>query len=182
MLANLARRAAIPALLLALPALSLSQSMQVGSTHQYASAQSGGLGPSQQTSEVGLVLGSWIDSSTVALGAMSAQLYDQDGQLTFHLAASTSEYIAAEGEDRFGGISGQLYYGIVPTGIFVDGSWSLDAETNQGVFNLTFYIGGQSPTAPILFVGSAKGRLSAPIASGQESAATRDVMGRWNYI
>jgi hypothetical protein len=116
--------------------------------------------------ERGVLVGGWIDPSYAAVGSMAAGLYDEDGELEFDLSALLFEYIASAAGQRFGGIQGQLYQQGVATAIQVGGTWTIDTATNRGTFELDLYLGGVSPTAPLLAVGSVKGRLGAPQGPG----------------
>ena len=71
---------------------------------------------------------------------------------------------------RFGGISGSLYEGSASSGIKVSGSWTLDPATNKGTFELSCYLAGVSPTAPLLSLGSMEGVLGKPLVSLAQAA------------
>lgn len=170
----LASKLSCVALAAALPALASAQSGALSAT---SAATLGDLstvapllesmpfGPHSEL-ERGVIVGGWIDPSYAAVGSMAAGLYDDHGELEFDLFAQLSEYIASGAGQRFGGIQGKLYQQGVATAIQVGGTWNLDTATNRGTFDIDLYLGGVSPTAPLLAVGSVQGRLGAPQGAG----------------
>lgn len=170
----LASKLSCVALAAALPALASAQSGALSATSAATLGDLSTVAPLLESMpfgphsalERGVLVGDWIDPSYAAVGSMAAGLYDDHGALEFDLFAQLSEYIASGAGQRFGGIQGKLYQQGAATAIQVGGTWTLDTATNCGAFDIDLYLGGVSPTAPLLAVGSVRGRLGAPQGAG----------------
>ena len=110
----------------------------------------------------GLALGDWHEPSLAKTGSMAARLLDEDGALEYDLYGVVSEYVALGSSMRFGGIRGRLFEGSNPLPIEVVGSWVIDLPENRGTFEIELFLGGFSPTAPLLSLGSVEGRIGKP--------------------
>jgi hypothetical protein len=164
MLTAAIRRAAAPWMLVALTGVVCAGAPAPEAQKTSASHGGSSLSPIPKGASYGLAAGLWIDPSFTQLGSMSGELFDAGGGLEYVLIAKTSEFIA-QGEPglRFGGIWGELYEpNGAATGIEVAGEWLIDESTGKGSFQLTCFLGGASPTAPLLALGSVDGALGKP--------------------